>query len=250
MRWGHYSARDHEQGRPYVVIGPEFFARLVNGIMQLSHQRWTWDAEFARRWHQHRQYNAMETMKALAKQNLREPIEFPEMMPIDEAMRVVGGVGQPAGHRPRGGYGYLAQCAGVGVQGSRGTGVTTPPENPKRLPLRPPPPRGPGLGLAAEPPLTLRCVDARLRVRLPARHVVDARAVSVDVPLDAAIARAGRGRGVELSPRRQREGSTNSPRHRSRRGGVRRCLVRVYVATAESLIPPCNRNPRAPRAGG
>ena len=107
MRWGHYSARDHEHGRPYVVIGPEFFARLVNGIMQLSHQRWTWDAEFARRWHQHRQYNAMETMKALAKQNLREPIEFPERMPIDEAMHVVGGVGQPAGHRPRGGYGYL-----------------------------------------------------------------------------------------------------------------------------------------------
>ena len=35
MRWSHYSARDHEPGRPYVVIGPEFFARLVRGIVQL-----------------------------------------------------------------------------------------------------------------------------------------------------------------------------------------------------------------------
>ena len=107
MRWSHYSARDHEPGRPYVVIGPELFARLVRGIVQLSHQPWTWNRGFAQRWHQHRQYNAMERMKALAQQTLSEPVEFPELMPIDEAMRVFGGVGEPARHGPKGGYDYL-----------------------------------------------------------------------------------------------------------------------------------------------
>lgn len=107
MRWSHYSARDHEPGRPYVVIGPEFFARLVNGIVQLSHQRWTWNQEFAKRWHQHHQYNAMERMKALAQQNLSEPLEFPELIPIDEAMRVLGGLGEPRRHGPKSGYDYL-----------------------------------------------------------------------------------------------------------------------------------------------
>ena len=41
-------------------------------------------------------------------------------------------------------------------------------------PLRPPPPGHPRLCLGAEPPLPLRRVDARLRVRCPDRHVVDA----------------------------------------------------------------------------
>ena len=60
-------------------------------------------------------------------------------------------------------------------------------------PLRAPPPRPPGLCLAAEPPLALRRVDARLRVRRPARHVVDAGAAPTHVPLDAALAHsAGR----------------------------------------------------------
>ena len=40
MRWEHYSARDHEYGRSYVVIGTNFFARLVKGIIRLSHQKW------------------------------------------------------------------------------------------------------------------------------------------------------------------------------------------------------------------
>ena len=107
MRWSHYSARDHEQGRPYVVIGPEFFARLVKGIVHLSHQQWTWNREFAQRWHQHHQYNVLQTLNALAQQNLSAPVEFPELMPIDEAMRVFGGVGKPARHRPKCGYDYL-----------------------------------------------------------------------------------------------------------------------------------------------
>ena len=125
MRWSHYSARDHERGRPYVVIGPEFFARLVRGIVRLSHQPWTWNRGFAQRWHQHRQYNAMERMKALAQQNLSEPVEFPELMPIDEAMRVFGGVGEPARHSPKGGYDYLHSAL---VFESKGEAPGTDPE--------------------------------------------------------------------------------------------------------------------------
>ena len=41
-------------------------------------------------------------------------------------------------------------------------------------PLRPPPPRRPGLGFGAKPPFAVGSVDAGLRVRGPARHVVDA----------------------------------------------------------------------------
>ena len=67
----------------------------------------------------------------------------------------------------------------------------------RRSPLRPPPPRRPRLRLRAEPPLPLRLVDTRLRVRRPARHVVDARALPAHVPLDAALAAACRSRCLE-----------------------------------------------------
>ena len=107
MRGAHYSARDHEPGRPYVVIGSEFFARLVRGIVELSHQPWTWNSEFARRCHERLQYNAIQTMRVLAKQNLREPVTFPELIPIDETMEVWARVGEPADHRPKDGYDYL-----------------------------------------------------------------------------------------------------------------------------------------------
>ena len=107
MRWSAYSARDHEPGRPYVVIGPEFFARLVRGIVHLSHQRWTWNRGFAKRWLQHRRYNAMERMKELAEQHLSESVNFPDLMSIDEAMRVLEGVGEPTRHGRRGGYDCL-----------------------------------------------------------------------------------------------------------------------------------------------
>lgn len=62
------------------------------------------------------------------------------------------------------------------------------------LPLRAPPPRYQGFGFAAEPALVLRGVDPRLRVRLTALHVVDARAVSADVSLDAAVTGTSGGR--------------------------------------------------------
>ena len=86
MRWAHYSARDHEYGRRYVVIGCEFFARLVQGIVRLSNQPEVWDDNFSRRFHERRQYNILELMKAHAAQNFSEPIAFPPMISIDEAM--------------------------------------------------------------------------------------------------------------------------------------------------------------------
>ena len=56
-------------------------------------------------------------------------------------------------------------------------------------PLRPPPSRRPGLRFRAEPPpLALRRVNAGPRVRGPARDVVDACALAIDVPLDATLA--------------------------------------------------------------
>lgn len=86
MHWARYSARDHEYGRPYVVIGSEFFGRLVQGIVQLSNQREVWDKSFSRRFHERRQYNIIRLMEAHANQNFDEPIEFPPMISIDEAM--------------------------------------------------------------------------------------------------------------------------------------------------------------------
>ena len=107
MRWAHYSARDHEYGRPYTVIGTKFFARLVGEIIKLSHQRWSWDEGLNRRWHERQQYGAMETMKALVSRHFNEDIDFPEIMPLEEAIRTLGGVGEPTGHAPRRGYGDL-----------------------------------------------------------------------------------------------------------------------------------------------
>ena len=87
MRWAHYSARDHEYGRPYVVVGSEFFARLVQGIVLLSNQQWVWNKTFSRRFHGRRQYNISELMKAHIDQNFTKPVELPPMISIDEAMR-------------------------------------------------------------------------------------------------------------------------------------------------------------------
>ncbi len=88
MRWAHYSARDHEYGRPYVVIGTKFFARLVRGVIGLSHREWTWDKGFARRYHERRQYSTRKLMEAHAMQNFREKIDFPEMISIDESLKI------------------------------------------------------------------------------------------------------------------------------------------------------------------
>lgn len=105
MHWARYSARDHEYGRPYVVIGSEFFARLVQGIVELSNHTGVWNETLSRRFHERRQYNIMELMKAHAKQNFNEPIEFPPMISIDEEMERHRGTLQ----RSRSRYDFLHQ---------------------------------------------------------------------------------------------------------------------------------------------
>ena len=87
MRWAHYSARDHEYGRPYVVIGTRFFARLVRGIIGLSRQSWTWDQSFTRRKLERHLYLDKKRMKILADHNFREEINFPETISTDEALK-------------------------------------------------------------------------------------------------------------------------------------------------------------------
>ena len=82
MRWSHYSARDHEYARPYVVVGVEFFARLVKGIITLSNQPWIWDKEFAERFFERHQNFAIDKLKVLAKQNLEGEVEFPDPIPV------------------------------------------------------------------------------------------------------------------------------------------------------------------------
>lgn len=59
MRWAHYSARDHERGRTYVVIGTRFFARLVQGLVAIAAEQWMWVEQFARRWHERSQVIVM-----------------------------------------------------------------------------------------------------------------------------------------------------------------------------------------------
>ena len=129
---------------------------------------------------------------------------------------------------------------------ARGTSACEIPRNGRReaSSLRPPPPRRPRLALGAEPPLPLRRVDARLRVRRRARHVVDARALPADIPLDAAIAHTARSRGLEPLPAApaRRHDELTSPHTPA--GRLRRRLVRDVVRRllAVDQGPPL-RNP-------
>lgn len=84
MRLAHYSARDHEYGRPYVVAGTRFFARLVKGVLSLSNQQWTWDSEFRLRWHYRRQYIVDNLVKTHIQQSYQEGAEPPKMKPIEQ----------------------------------------------------------------------------------------------------------------------------------------------------------------------
>ena len=87
MRWSNYSARDHEYGRPYVIIGTEFFGRLVNGIVKLSDEQWTWDDGFRKRWHQRRLYIINNIMNSHANQNYKNPVDLTEMISVEESIR-------------------------------------------------------------------------------------------------------------------------------------------------------------------
>ncbi|MDE0003137.1 MAG: hypothetical protein OXQ29_10620 [Rhodospirillaceae bacterium] len=84
MRWTHYSARDHEYGRPYVVAGARFFARLVKGLIDLSNQQWTWHPEFRQRQLERRQYNIDKIVRVHLQQSYQGDPELPEMMPVEE----------------------------------------------------------------------------------------------------------------------------------------------------------------------
>ena len=84
MRWMQYCARDHEYGRPYVVAGSNFFARLVGGILGLSQKQWTWHPDFLQRWHERRQYIIGNLVRIHLKQTYTEVMELPEMKSIEE----------------------------------------------------------------------------------------------------------------------------------------------------------------------
>ena len=85
MRWADYSARDHEYGRPYVVAGVTFFARLISELVGLANQQWIWHEDLALRWWDRSKYVIQQRLDGLAKQNFREEIDFPEMIPAKEA---------------------------------------------------------------------------------------------------------------------------------------------------------------------
>lgn len=84
MRLAHYSARDHEYGRPYVVAGTKFFARLVKGVAGLANQQWTWHPDFRLRWHQRRQYIVENLVRIHMQQSYQEDAEPPEMKPVEQ----------------------------------------------------------------------------------------------------------------------------------------------------------------------
>ena len=84
MRWAHYSARDHEFGRPYVVAGVKFFARLIKGVIGLSNEQWAWHPDFRQRWHQRRQYNINKLVRTHLEQSFQGEVDLPEMKPVEE----------------------------------------------------------------------------------------------------------------------------------------------------------------------
>ena len=85
MRWGNYAARDHESARPFVTVGVRFFGRLVQGIVKLGGEAWTWHEEHLARALARRRYSVMEKLRVLAMQNLVGEVQWPEMI-SDEKM--------------------------------------------------------------------------------------------------------------------------------------------------------------------
>ncbi len=84
MRWAHYSARDHEYGRPYVMVGAKFFARLTKGVVKLSQHQWIWHPEFRQRWHKRKQYVIEKLMHTHLMQSYQKVPELPEMKTVKE----------------------------------------------------------------------------------------------------------------------------------------------------------------------
>lgn len=86
MRWAHYSARDHERGRPYVVVGTRFFARLVRGLVEMVNEQWMWDEQFARRWHERRRAIIGTRVDAHIRQSYEATPELPDLTSADEML--------------------------------------------------------------------------------------------------------------------------------------------------------------------
>ncbi len=84
MRWAHCSARELEYGRPYVVAGIMFFARLVKGMVGLSSQPWTWHPDFRRRWRERRRYNVRNNVRRNINQNFQGDLELPAMKTVEQ----------------------------------------------------------------------------------------------------------------------------------------------------------------------
>ena len=86
MRWAHYSARDHEPGRTYVVVGTRFFGRLVQGLAAMANEQWMWEEQFARRWHERRQRNVEDLVRHNLEQSFEGAQQMPDSKPVDEMM--------------------------------------------------------------------------------------------------------------------------------------------------------------------
>ena len=87
MRWEDYASRDHESGRPYAVIGCEFFARLVVGIVDLSDNQRLWDDDFALRWHERSRHIAGETVGLHLVQRYEKGSELAPMRAAEEMLQ-------------------------------------------------------------------------------------------------------------------------------------------------------------------
>ena len=86
MRWAHYSARDHERGRPYVVAGTRFFARLVQALVRMANEQWMWDEQFAARWHERRRVIIRDVVRNHIRQSFTREPELPDLTPVDDMM--------------------------------------------------------------------------------------------------------------------------------------------------------------------
>lgn len=86
MRWADYDYRDNQYGRPYVIIGALFFARLIKGIVSLSQEPWTWDEGFAQRFLDRRQRNIKKIVEMQLTQNFIEKVKLPEIK-VDDPMK-------------------------------------------------------------------------------------------------------------------------------------------------------------------
>ena len=83
-RWAHYTARDHQYGRQYVVVGTKFFARLVQQVVNLSGQAWLWNNKHLDRFIVRHTYNVKKRVAALIGQNFVEEVELSELRSIEE----------------------------------------------------------------------------------------------------------------------------------------------------------------------